>query len=204
MPAFLNIDDINKHTVKDQVYFFDANVWLFVLHEFAPSKAYHRKYSDFFFEVIEDASKSAKIVVCSLLISEIIGTFMRRVAVPQFEIDHPGVLGYPLDFKKDYRKKQREHHDEYFEVVKDNIKGFLANKDRVLVVNDDFDFHYNNDIISKCPPMFDFNDFYYYQLVKRLSGNMKISVVTHDSDWRVEDIHIITAEKGLLSLQRFI
>lgn len=204
MPAFLNIDDINKHSVKNQVYFFDANVWLFVLHEFAQSKPHHKKYSDFFFGVIDDDSKSAKIVVCSLLISEIIGTYMRKVAVPQFEIDHPGVLGHPFDFKKDYRVKQREHHDEYFAIVKDNIKAFLAKKDRVLVVDDNFAFHYNNGIITNCPPTFDFNDYYYYQLVKTLSSSMKISVVTHDSDWRVEDVHIVTAEKGLLNLQRFV
>jgi len=202
MPSFTNISNLHSFSAKEQLYFFDANTWIFALDYFTDDKApIKEKYRDVFYEVIDNNKNKAKAVVCSLLISEVINTYMKKVALNLFINDHHnGVVPENFDFKRDYREKHKSHFTEYYTMIIDNINVFMKNQQKVLILDDNFNSLFKNDIIKNCPISFDFNDYYYYSLVKEVSNSSKISVVTHDGDWKVQDIEIITAERSLLNL----
>jgi predicted nucleic acid-binding protein len=205
MPAFLNISDISKKQPENQLYFFDTNVWIYALDVFRTNKKpAEEKYQDFFHDVIADNVNSSRAVICNLLISEVISIYMRRVAVTDFNRNFPGKLKNDFDFKKDYRIMQQKHHDEFFNIIVDNIKSYIKNK-HVHLVNDDFVDFCAAGKVEGCSPSLDYADYCYYEMVKKISQNGdKISVVTHDGDWKFADVNIITAESGLLNLVRYI
>lgn len=206
MPSFTNISNLHSYSIKDQLYFFDANVWIFALDYFTSNNpGYKEKYRDIFYEVIDNPKNKAKAVVCSLLVSEVINTYMKRVALPLFiEEHHNGVQPENFDFKTDYRGHSTNHFKGYFDLIKDNVNAFLKDQKNVLIIDDGFNSHFAQGIVTDCPASFDFNDFYYYRLIKEISSSNKISVVTHDGDWKVKDIDIITAEKKLLNLVSYV
>lgn len=101
---YLNIKELRSFSPKDQYYFLDANVWIFALGDSGSLKSHEKKYSDIFFDILDDDQSPAKVIVCSLLISEVINTFMHVVALNRYRIDkHRGKLPEPFDFKRNYR-----------------------------------------------------------------------------------------------------
>ena len=93
-----HIININKHTPElREFYFLDANVWIAVLESLANSTigAYERPYIDFVEAVVvlhsyddpkllKKIKNQPKFVMTSLLLSEIINTYLREVAMKNY------------------------------------------------------------------------------------------------------------------------
>lgn len=206
MPKFLNISDLRTYSPKDQYYFLDANVWLFALNDFGKPHNIQQYYSKIFFELFENNKLQPKVVVCSLLISEIINTYMRVVALNKLRVKvYDSKLPEKFDFKRDYRNRHKDHYQENLETIAEDISTLLK-KDKIVKVVDDDAHHMllEKRVVESCPVHLDFNDYYYYQLLRSLKLSTKLSIITHDSDWKIEDIEIITVEKNLLNLRSYV
>ena len=206
MPKFLNISDLRTYSPKDQYYFLDANVWIFALNDFSGPNDIQQHYSEIFFKLFEESKIKPKVLICSLLISEIINTYMRVVAMNKLRVKvYDGKLPEKFDFKRDYRHGHKHHYKENLEIIADNISTLL-NKDKIIKIIDDNGHHMllERRVVESCPVNLDFNDYYYYQLLKSMKLSSRLSIITHDSDWKIEDVEIITVEKNLLNLRFYI
>lgn len=206
MPKFLNISDIRTYSVESQYYFLDANVWIYAFHDFDSLKNYQQPYSNLFYDIFDNENSTASVIVCSLLISEIINTYMKVIAINKLRLEeYNGHLPNKFDFKRDYRNKHRNHFEEHFKIIKDDISALVKNDKKTLILEDKGrELILKKNVIENCPVNFDFNDYYYYALLKAFKTTGKISIVTNDSDWQIEDLEIITSEKTLLDLRTYI
>lgn len=195
-----NIKDIYFTKVTSRYYFFDANIWIYVLDEFNSHKSLFKKYSEFFHEVAESHLPSRpKIVLCSLLLSEIINTYMHKIVFKEFiEENYNGIQPTDFDFKKHYRPTQ--FYKEKLAILCDNIKAFNKSIENI---DDSFVALRPFQLLKNAPANLDFNDYYYIQLCKEISNKKAISIVTNDKDFKVTDIEIITGSQELKDLRSF-
>jgi hypothetical protein len=182
-------------------YFFDANVWIAILAGENTKKV--QPYINFFESVIslnelegaalkvliKQKKHQPKIIMTSLLMSEIFNTYMRNVAMRQFYNSREVST---KNYKKDYRKTTDHEHQ-----LKRLKANFLSYKNYFDLKNDKFGTTMTplavcNQLLSNA----DFNDFYYYyQLV-----DDNIPIVTEDGDFIFQDIEIITDNSALLRI----
>lgn len=181
-----------------QLLFFDANAWIANLKKVSIDP-HEQPYIDAFDAVInlnEQKDLKAlrkikfkpKIVLTSMLLSEIVNTYMRNIAMKNYYGANHG-----KNFKKDYRK-ETDYHQQMSLLVSD-IKAF---EDYIKLMDDDFiridPFNFLEDLKSNSNV--DFNDCYYYNFLL----HYKIPLITHDHDFVFENLEIYTANNKLLSI----
>jgi len=184
-----NIVDISTCTPQGKKYLFDTNIWLMILNpKFPPSKR-EQKYLKFWEKIINYNFKPRpKIVLLSLMLSEIINSYMKGGAFKRYarkvrkSIDE-------IDFKKDYRIT--EHYKIQYHLLCDEIK---KHHNYYEFVSDEFKSFKPSDYLKHPPISLDFNDHYYYRFAKKKG----YTIVTDDEDFFVEDVEIITANQKLL------
>ncbi len=209
----IDIASLNPDTYP--YYFFDSNVWIAQLRGLAiGGDSKDTVYTNFFEAVIslnlvnepkavKKIKHQPKIIVTSLLLSEIFNAYMRQVAMKLFYYEEGKKMGLNndaaksdwrnYDFKRDYR--QTPHFSEQFKKLK---RDFLKYKNVVEFRNDPFVEADPVSLIQEISESSDFNDFlYYYTLVE--SG---VPIVSDDGDFCFQDIEIVTANKKLLQLTR--
>lgn len=182
-------------------YFFDANVWIAALRSSTTSPDRSKQvYIDFFEAVVQMSGcndkraikrmkNQPKIIVTSLLISEIVNTFMRKVAMQiYFGQDTP-----KKDFKKDYRIAQYAHYNTYLQSL---VSDFAAFKEYIKLYDDNLNGIGIFDILNSLNDNVDYNDSYFYYHLNDFPE--KVSIVTDDSDFNFQDIPIITANSKLI------
>ena len=179
-----------------EYYFFDANIWIAILKNNYSNNSERglQPYIDFFEAMVnlnsfsaKVAKKQPKIVLTGMLLSEVINAYLRSVAMPAYLNCAPG----QGNFKKDYRENIHSDYDRQINILTSDINSFS------------FMFHLVDDCFSKISPLthlsslnreVDYNDLYYYELMKFLN----IPIITHDKDFRFNDIQIYTNSYPLL------
>jgi hypothetical protein len=208
-----NISDIRQINPENfPFYFFDSNVWIAQLRSLnSVPQSSDAPYLSFFEDVVElnelDRSKKPsikpKIIVTSLLLSEIFNGYMRQVAMKVYYTNEGLKMRLAqsaaesnwrhYDFKKHYRKT-----DDYRLQLKKLKSDFLAYLDYMEFRDDGFKALIPATIIHSITDECDFNDFlYYYSL-----ADQGIPIVTNDSDFCFQDISIITSNYNLLKVMR--
>lgn len=190
-----NIIKLSHSRVEPIKYFIDANVWIYAMQNPNSLKYWESKYADFFFDIIDSKlDPQPKIILPSLLISEIINTYIRQIALKEYK-NQVGVSSDKFDFKRDYRPTQ--HYKDNLEQICDDILGYKSSID---FVSDDLMVK-NPDIILNVPSSnFDYNDYIYYCMCQNISATTSLAMITNDSDMDVSDIKILTENKTLLAL----
>jgi predicted nucleic acid-binding protein len=191
-----NIIKLSHSHVEPIKYFIDANVWIYAMQNSNSLKYWENKYADFFFDIIDsNLDPQPKIILPSLLISEIINTYLRQIALKEYK-DKAGInKSAPFDFKKDYRPTQ--HYKDNLEQICDDILGYKSSID---FVSDDLMVK-NPDIILNVPSSnFDYNDYIYYCMCQNIGATTSLAMITNDSDMDVSDIKILTENRTLLAL----
>lgn len=196
------IHDIKKHPLDDYPFYFcDANVWIIALQYFGEEET--NPYQTFIEGIvnlneekdpkaIKRMNNQPKIIITSLVLSEIINAYMRNVAM---KMNYGGGNEYKkYDFKSDYRDNP---YSNYHQMLKDLISDLNAFSDYMILENDKFDtikpFSFLSELLTIDA---DFNDLYYYQFLQ----GKNIPFLTNDKDCKFEDINIITANPKLLEL----
>jgi hypothetical protein len=133
-----------------------------------------------------------KIVLTSLLLSEIINAYMRNVAMKSF---FGGDDTYKTkDFKSEYRDNVKS---DFQKQLKDLCSDIASFQDYKIIMDDDFK---NIDPFSFLPTLSstiaDFNDLYYFHFFKERN----IPIVTHDKDFKFENVTILTSHQALIRL----
>ncbi len=180
-------------------YFFDSNVWIAFLKYNHKNNADRRftPYIDFFEGVVQlneitdprlqkKVKNMPKIVMTSMLLSEIINTYLRVVAMPSFLNKPDG------NFKKDYRNNIHSDYDKQLKILLDDIKSYSLIYE---YVNDDFIELNPMELLIDLNRKVDFNDLYYMKLMEKY----QYVVVTDDGDFDSHDITVLTENQNLLS-----
>jgi hypothetical protein len=175
------------------MYFLDANVWIYALQYMSSgsSNDMEQLYVDYFSAIIDDTVQP-RILMPSVLFSEIINTYIRQVA---FE-DYKRSLGSSnLNFKRDFRPT-RDYLNAY-----DSILDDLSSYKKCLQFIDDKDIlHPVPHYLTKSNIHIDFNDKYYFHLLSVIMKNQDLTIVTNDGDFQIENIPILTVNATLLRL----
>lgn len=207
---FENIKNLTGTKVKENHYYFlDANVWIYAMNTTCMPNAKDKGnsiYSNFFFEITDSAFKPRpRIIMSSLLMSEIINTYLRKFALPDYiyktYTSKGGHLPSNFDYKKDYRNKANsDHFAKQYELIRNEIKTY---HESIEVVDDSFIELKPFQLLKSCPTSQDFNDYYYYMLCKKLTKKYaNFSFVTNDGDFKINDFEILTTSTSLLELNK--
>jgi uncharacterized membrane protein YgaE (UPF0421/DUF939 family) len=127
-------------------------------------------------------------------LSEIVNTFIKQIAIPDYKYSAGIPDAKNLVFKKDYRPT--DHYKKSFERMMDDILTFKAS----LLFIDDAKIANDNVLLNKNNGIFDYNDYLYYQICKELNQKQRVIIVTNDSDFQINDIEIVTMNRTLLAL----
>lgn len=194
MPS-ANITKLARARVTSTNYFVDTNVWIYAIQGDGLLEPWQRHYSDFFYDIIDShLDPLPKILMPTLLFSEILNTYLKQIALDEYKTINGIPKGTSLNFKNDYRPTQ--HYKESYEKVCDDIYGLRTSINFIgdQSVLTDPPLYLNPAIAS-----FDFNDYFYYQICKEFQKSKSVTILTHDSDFRITDIPIVTANWTLLS-----
>ena len=207
-----NVHDIRKFKENEGVhsrpyYFFDTNAWLAYLvgsDDLKGNRGEH--YADFIEgliilnnitdpKIIKRYRHQPKIVMSSLLLSEIHNAYSRQISYRQY-------LDKNKLSDKDSPYKNFRNTDNYLKDIKLLKAKLDAAKDCIVLIDDYFNSIEPFELIENLPITSDFNDFYYYCWIKLIESDYKISVVTDDGDFQYEDIEIITYNHDLRQLSK--
>jgi predicted nucleic acid-binding protein len=184
---FPNIFDIRNCTPQNKKYFLDANVWLLILNRPFNPKPNEKAYLDFVTKITGSIfSPRPKIIMTSLLLSEVINRHLRSFAMPEFAKNNHIINPSNNYYKEVYRQSSQFKIDQ--ELLCDDIKGW---HNYIELVDDEFNALRPFQLLKNFPANMDFNDNYYYSLCKKNS----YSIVTNDGDFLLKDIEVITANK---------
>lgn len=180
------------HVIEPNTKFFlDANIWLKILQPKNNPSHKEREYRLFFDKII--SNNKVKIVVPSLIISEVINRILREVyygkhIAKQKKADSSFVPTNDY-YKNTYRKT--EDFSIAYNLICDDIKNYHSS---IELINDEFGTNIKfKHVMSNPPQGLDFNDYYYFRLCKL----NKYYLVTDDKDFWIEDISIITLNDTL-------
>lgn len=164
-------------------FFFDTMILLWVIAPNFQPVSHSAKYRSFFEKVFN--SESASIAVSSVLFSEITNVYLRQIALPLYRENYDVAIT-PEEYKRKYRPT--EHYKDQYQIICDEIENF---KDSYIFAPDPAEKFKITEAASY--PKLDFNDYYYYKLCK----DNGYTLVTHDQDFYLRDIPILTLNKKL-------
>jgi hypothetical protein len=192
-----NIISLKTARVLPADYFVDANVWILSLFNFDDLQRWEQQYASFFYNIVESTlDPGPNILMPTLLLSEITNTYMKKVALPDYE----QVTGQVVqNYKRDYKGTQ--HYNDNFAILMDNISG-LSNA--IRFVDDRLLIEQPQILTQRSIRDFDYNDHLYYHLCKKLNKTRRVLIVTCDRDFTIGDIELITSNPKLLGKRNVI
>lgn len=184
-----NIRFLNNHRVSQGLYFFDANIWIFVLRPPNILNSKKRRYIEFFENVF--SAEDARIAVTSTLLSEVINVILREIswALYSDERGEDHSQKNRRNFKSEYRGT--EHCKEQYELICDDIAAY---KDKFVLLNDEFGTGIGIDELLKPSATMDFNDYHFYLLALK----HECVFITDDGDFFCPDLQILTHNHRLI------
>lgn len=185
-----NIINLSIHSqpLENTKYFIDANIWIIILKPQNLLSETDEKYFNFFEEILE--TKGCKIVACSLVFSEIINTYVRKISYAKYlrknNIKEPKSNHYKSVFRK------TSEFISAYNILCDDIKNY---HNSVELINDSFGdkIKWKQIMISSSIGL-DFNDLYYGVLCKI----NEIPIITDDGDFWIKGISIYTLNRSLI------
>lgn len=193
----LTIEDVKKYRpVEGGKYLFDANIWLAIL-DLNFSKPYMAAYEDLFDDIITQRSaRGTKVVIPSLLLSEVLNRYMNDIFYKEFCYKNPISAGMQKHehYKHVYRVHADYSHD--LSVACDSVRQY-SKSNGLTFLSDNLDKFTFKQLIKNIPTFLDINDHMYAEIA-RAQG---ITVVTNDGDFKVEGITVVTGNPGLLKLK---
>jgi predicted nucleic acid-binding protein len=196
MASIKELKDLDPQSYP--IYFFDANIWIALIkyNNLSKKEKGFDEYFDLFDAIVHLNNISdpkiekkikckPRIAITSMLLSEIINAYLRRVAMPTFLNGHPG------DFKKDYRENVYSDYDKQLKII---ISDILSYSFLFEYIDDSFSKIDHSVFLNSLNRSLDFNDLYYLNLMELNT----IAIVTHDKDFKTHNVNILTSNQKLL------
>lgn len=181
----------SKKAAADTNFFLDANIWMLILAPPIKPSFKQRAYRKFFESILEEPK--AKIVLPSLVLSEVINRLLREVHMGKYILKQKKAdqkFSQGSDYYKSVFRKTEEFRIAYA-LICDEIKNYHPS---ITLIGDNLGSELKfKHILSNLPPGLDFNDFFYFQLCK-LNGYV---LVTDDKDFWIDGIRIYTQNEAL-------
>jgi len=185
-----NIRHIDNVGLQQKKYFFDANLWIKILKPPIHLQGRDKKYIQFF-ERFKNNPNHPKVIVTSLVLSEVINRYLREVTLPKF-CKKQGVKDPDKSYYKEVYRSSEQFQSDYISLCED-IKAY-ANYYELVDDGLSTDIK-QKDILTSPPRNLDFNDNYYYQLALKRS----YTIVTDDKDFFVEGVEVLTYNQQLIN-----
>jgi predicted nucleic acid-binding protein len=183
-----NITGIDPQDGK--TYLFDTNIWLAVLEAYYNEHKY-RNYINFFDKIVNGVpAPNSRIALTAVLLSEIINRILRDIYYHEYLNDN-GLEKDTSPYKTTYRKSAQYPID--VENICANIRAFHS---KIDFISDNLNIYSCKKLIKNIPPNLDFND----HIITKICKDQGLILVTNDSDFTIEDLHIITGVHSLLAL----
>ncbi len=186
-----NIIQLKNANVEPTNYFVDANVWIYSLQQFDTLAGWEDDYYQFFFDIVE-SPLNPKLLMPTLLLSEIVNTFLRKIAMVEFR-DSLQPLPQSFEFKRDYRPTA--HFRQKYEQMMDDIHSL---RNSIRFVDDGIISKKGSLLLDKCIGNFDYNDFLYHNFCCDFCKQEKLTMLTNDGDFYVSEYNIVTSNRKLL------
>ena len=184
-----NIRNIDLVGLQKKKYFFDANLWLKILKPPFDLSQRDKKYLDFV-QKFQNNPNHPKIVITSLVLSEVINRYLREVSYPIF-CKAQKVIDPAKSYYKEVYRNSPQFQTDYVSLCED-IKAF---QNFYELVPDGLGTDVRQKDILTSPPLhLDFNDLYYY----KLSLKHGYTIVTDDKDFFVENVEVLTYNNQLI------
>lgn len=191
-----NITNLRAAKVSSMHYFLDANVWIYAVQGDGLLNPWQKRYSDFFYSIVDSTlDPQPRILMPSLLFSEILNVYLKQIALPEFKHLNGISPTAPFNVKRDYRTTQ--HYKDSYEKICDDILGL---KTSVIFLDDSIVAGNPPAYIQAAVDPFDFNDFFYYLICRQYQKTHRTAIVTNDGDFQIADIPVITSNQDLLAL----
>ncbi len=179
----------NNGSPKSGNYILDSNVWLPILGIDDEPSSDH--YKIFFSKIFK--ADDAKIILCSIQLSEILNRLLRFHANKLYTKKYDGrgtqVPARATFYKQEYRKS--EDFKLRYDTIIDDLQGYNSHILMSDLKQTDFDA-----LTSFDAGRLDFNDHYMYLLAKEQSA----TIITHDADFFGLDIEVGTFNLKLYKL----
>jgi len=182
------IINLNVHVSpkSGDIYFFDSNVWLWLLGIKQNLQPHETRYISFFQAVTK---LDCVIILPALLVSEVVNRKLR------FEMyNYARKKGDRPD--ETYFKQKFRYTSECTQALQKIYDDIAIYARSCLLINDKFgeqDFRHN-DLLITTGPLLEFNDHYLFKLAKDSGAK----IVTHDKDFKIEDIEVCTYNTQML------
>ena len=185
-----NINLLTNVSIQKKKYFLDANVWLLILAPKSYNNPAEAKYIDFFNQ-LHKHHLNPRIVITGQLLSEIINRYLRDIGFKTYCANNPLVSNASRNdrYKSEYRQTEQFKID--YDIICSDIKAFHNSCE---LCSDGFGQDIQFKHLLKNPIKgLDFNDHYACLLAKREG----FAIVTHDIDFFIEDVEVITCNQKL-------
>jgi len=191
------IEDVKKYRpVANGMYLFDANIWLAILDP-TFSKPYMSAYEDLFDDIItQKSAKATKVVIPSLLLSEVLNRYMNDIFYKEFCLRNPISAG--MSKHEHYKHVYRAHVDysRDLSMACASMRSY-SRSNGMTFLSDNLDKFTFKQLTKNIPTFLDINDHLYAEIAKAQG----IIVVTNDGDFKVEGITVVTGNPALLKLK---
>lgn len=170
----------NNSNPKDCYYILDSNVWLPILGiDDEPVNQHYKIFFDKIFKI-----ENAKIILCSLQLSEILNRLLRFHARKSYDGKYKNRSGSPK-FTEFYKSEYRgsDQCKLQYESIIDDIEGYFSH-----IAFKDLKSMEFSELTSFDSKKLDFNDHYLYLLAKQESA----IIITHDADFLGLDTEVGT------------
>jgi predicted nucleic acid-binding protein len=192
------IKHLDNVTIDARHYLFDANLWIKILLPTYNKKPRDEKYLGFFSK-FKSNSKNPKIVLTTLIISEVMNRLLREYGMnylffranPQAKaLFDNGTPEYKRSFYKSVYRKD-DHYKDTYKKLADEFRNYESLS---VFVDDGFGKEVSiNDALTLLSKDLDFNDNYFVHLAK----SRNYIIVTDDEDFFIEDVEIVTYNSTL-------
>jgi predicted nucleic acid-binding protein len=186
MKKIIDIKSYQPH--KDDIFFFDTNIWMYLYCPIGDYKKYIiQPYSNFFKKILD---RKSSIFISSIVLSEFFNAYTRL----EFNLLKSKEPATYQDFKKDFRNS--EHYKSIVLTIKNVVQHKIL---KVAQRIDDKFNHLNVDELFTDIELSDFNDKY----IVFIANGEEMKVVTNDCDFYTMNLKtaILTANKQLLLSQ---
>ena len=167
----------HNFTSKDKL-FLDANIWLYLFSPREPGDRWKQIYSEVFERILK---ANSRIYVDVLVLSEFINAYART----KWRAAAPHIRSF-----KDFRSSRG-----FKPVAEDITAGVKASVSHCSRIESSFTTLPINDLLTDyISGDFDFND----QVITEICKNNGFTLITNDSDFKTQEIFILTANSNLL------
>lgn len=190
-----NINSLPSKPDISKIYLLDTNIWFFLLTNFyKKTDKIQSEYEEFFHKLCKAGKSIPKIKLPSFIFSETINRYLRSISMEMYALkknEQELMKKNKTEYYKNHYKKSSEYNLDY-NLLCDNIKNYSMFYD---LINDSFDTIFDkNSLQEAVVGELDFPDYLLYKIA--LTNNY--TIVTHDSDFFVENVEIFTLNKSLL------